>query len=473
MSVRLLLSLALIVSSPAHGSESSSGPSPSPNILIILVDDLGWSDVGYHNDEASTPNIDSIASKGVELDRFYVNPTCSPTRASLLTGLFSTTHGVGSPIQWHSKEGLPLKWKTMADYLRYAGYQTHLVGKWHLGNADTAYWPQARGFDSFYGFLNGGIGYFDHVFSGGRDWQRNGKTLKEEGYTTDLIADAVVTIIENRSAEQAPLFLFASFNAIHTPIEEPDNASIKSSGRRTLLRMISALDDAIGKILRILMAQEWGRDTIIIFASDNGGSSPKPWLMELLIPPMRDGYSSNEPLKQGKGAVFEGGIRVPGAIWWPDKIEAQEALKSVVHVADILPTLGDIVGFATDKVDGQSLKGLLLNGAALQERAIVAANLGSETLIRWPWKVIREASIPVLPEILRSDTWHLYNIEADPAETKDLQSAFPEQFSTMRAELLALPRQNSVPFNTDQPWDTFGGDETRVPWAEAASRADK
>ena len=221
------------------------------------------------------------------------------------------------------------------------------------------------------------------------------------------------------------------------------------------------------------MAQEWGRDTIIIFASDNGGSSPKPWLMELLIPPMRDGYSSNEPLKQGKGAVFEGGIRVPGAIWWPDKIEAQEALKSVVHVADILPTLGDIVGFATDKVDGQSLKGLLLNGAALQERAIVAANLGSETLIRWPWKVIREASIPVLPEVLRSDTWHLYNIEADPAETKDLQSAFPEQFSTMRAELLALPRRNSVPFNTDQPWDTFGGDETRVPWAEAASRADK
>ena len=171
-----------------------------PNMVILLVDDLGWGDVGYHNEDAVSPHIDGIAAQGVEFDRFYVNPTCSPTRASLLTGLFSTTHGVRGPIQWHSSEGLPLQWQTLPEHLKGVGYQTHLVGKWHLGNANTAYWPQQRGFDSFYGHLNGGIGYFDHVFSGGLDWQKNGVTLREEGYTTDLIKNAAINIIEARTA---------------------------------------------------------------------------------------------------------------------------------------------------------------------------------------------------------------------------------------------------------------------------------
>ena len=189
-----------------------------------------------------TPNIDTIARSGVAFDRFYVNPTCSPTRASLLTGQFSTTHGVNGPIQWHSKQGLPLEWPTLPGFLKQAGYQTHLVGKWHLGNADTAYWPQQRGFDSFYGHLNGGIGYFDHIFSGGVDWQKDGVTLREQGYTTDLIRDAAIELIENRSQDDEPLFLFVSFNAIHTPIEEPDTPDKTHQGRATLLRMISSLD---------------------------------------------------------------------------------------------------------------------------------------------------------------------------------------------------------------------------------------
>ena len=185
-----IIALAAALSSAVSSAEAQNAAAadlPKPSILILLVDDLGWGDVGYHDPQIASPNIDAIAANGVEFDRFYVNPTCSPTRASLLTGQFSTTHGVNGPIQWHSKEGLPLQWQTMADYLKRAGYQTHLVGKWHLGNANTAYWPQQRGFDSFYGHLNGGIGYFDHVFSGGLDWQKDGATLREEGYTTDLI----------------------------------------------------------------------------------------------------------------------------------------------------------------------------------------------------------------------------------------------------------------------------------------------
>ncbi len=441
-----------------------------PNMVILLVDDLGWGDVGYHNEDAVSPHIDGIAAQGVEFDRFYVNPTCSPTRASLLTGLFSTTHGVKGPIQWHSSEGLPLQWQTLPEYLKGVGYQTHLVGKWHLGNANTAYWPQQRGFDSFYGHLNGGIGYFDHVFSGGLDWQKNGVSLREEGYTTDLIKNAAINIIEARTAGDAPLFLFVSFNAIHTPVEEPKDASVEHQGRATLLRMISALDDAVGDVVEAIMNQSWGKDTVIVFASDNGGSSPKPWLFELLIPPMRDGFSNNGSLKQGKGSVFEGGIRVPAAIWWPGKMESSEPFTQAVHIADVLPTLTDIAGLTINSVDGRSIKAALLGESPLPAKPFVVANFDSEALIDWPWKVVREGSLPVMPDFLKSDTWYLHNIETDPGELENLKEQLPQQFEKMREALLAVPRSKSVQFATDQPWDTFGGEETRAPWAEAASR---
>ena len=468
-----IIALAAALSSAVSSAEAQNAAAadlPKPSILILLVDDLGWGDVGYHDPQIASPNIDAIAANGVEFDRFYVNPTCSPTRASLLTGQFSTTHGVNGPIQWHSNEGLPLQWQTMADYLKRAGYQTHLMGKWHLGNANTAYWPQQRGFDSFYGHLNGGIGYFDHVFSGGLDWQKDGATLREEGYTTDLIKSAAINRIENRKRQDDPLFLFVSFNAIHTPVEEPDNEGVKHQGRATLLRMIASLDSAIGEILDSLMRQPWGKETVIVFASDNGGSSPKPWLIEMLIPPMRDGYSSNGILKQGKGSVFEGGIRVPAAIWWPEKIESAKPFSQVVHIADMLPTLMDIAGLEVPEVDGRSLKGALLDNRPLEPSPIVVANFDNQAMIDWPWKIVREGSLPVVPEFLKSDTWYLHNIQTDPSELDDLQEQFPERFEQMRSALLSIPKRESVKFSTDESWDTFGGEETRMPWAEAATR---
>ena len=466
----LLAALPFTTSIADQADHAAASAPAKPNIVILLADDLGWGDVGYHNAEVDTPNIDAIAAKGVELDRFYVNPTCSPTRASLLTGQFSTSHGVNAPVQWHSTAGLPLELTTLPDLLKKVGYQTHLVGKWHLGNSNAAYWPQERGFDSFYGHLNGGVGYFDHVFSGGLDWQKNGVTLREEGYTTELIKNAAVKRIENRTDEDAPLFLLVSFNAIHTPIEEPENASAKHQGRATLLRMISSLDAAVGEVVDSLMLQPWGENTVIIFASDNGGSSPKPWLIELLIPPMRDGYSSNGQLKQGKGSVFEGGIRVPAAIWWPGNMESHKPLEQVAHIADILPTLTDIAGAGIPAVDGRSIKDALIKNTQLQQRPIVVANFDSEAIIDWPWKVVREGSFPITPEFLKSDTWYLYNIESDPSELDDLKTQFPEKFEQMRSALLTTPRRKSVEFSTDQSWDTFGGEETRPPWAEAAIR---
>ncbi len=234
--------------------------------------------------------------------------------------------------------------------------------------------------------------------------------------------------------------------------------------------MISSLDQAIGEILNSIKQRPWGQDTIIVFASDNGGSPPKPWWVELLIPPMRDGFSSNGELKQGKGSVFEGGIRVPAAIWWPGKIASAQAFSEVVHIADVLPTLADFVGAPITKVDGRSIKDALLNNKPLPERAIVVANFDSEALIEWPWKIVREGSLPMTPDFLKSETWYLYNIESDPGELEDVQTQYPQHFVRLRDALLAIPRRRSVEFTTDRAWDTFGGEETRAPWAESAKQ---
>ena len=158
------------------------------------------------------------------------------------------------------------------------------------------------------------------------------------------------------------------------------------------------------------------------------------------------------------------------AIWWPEKIESAKPFSQVVHIADMLPTLMDIAGLDVPEVDGRSLKGALLDNRPLKPRPIVVANFDNQALIDWPWKVVREGSLPVVPEFLKSDTWYLHNIQTDPSELDDLQEQFPQRFERMRSALLSIPKRESVKFSTDESWDTFGGEETRMPWAEAATR---
>ena len=196
----------------------------APNIIIILTDDLGWGDVSYNGGPISTPNIDKLSNNGVQMNRFYSAPTCSPTRAALLTGINSLAVGVIRPIDNPTADryGLPLKYKIMPQFFKDAGYQTALSGKWHLGMFSDEYLPRNRGFDSTYGHLGGGIGYFDHAVAGRMDWHRNGEILYEDGYSTTLIADEAIRIIKNKS-EDSPLFLYIAFNAPHTPIEAEEN----------------------------------------------------------------------------------------------------------------------------------------------------------------------------------------------------------------------------------------------------------
>ena len=199
-----------------------------PNIIIILTDDLGWGDVSYHGGYIPTPNIDQLAQDGMEMNRFYANPVCSPTRASLLTGLHIFNHGVVRPFMNPAAEqtGMPPELKIMPQYLKEAGYQTALSGNLNLGMANEKFLPTIRGFETSYGHLTGGIGYFDHTAAGRLDWHRNEKSLVEEGYSTELIANEAINIIENKDNNR-PLFLYIAFNAPHTPIQAP-NKNIES-----------------------------------------------------------------------------------------------------------------------------------------------------------------------------------------------------------------------------------------------------
>jgi arylsulfatase A-like enzyme len=183
-----LLAVAVIGTSPVLAAEP-----PRPNIVYVVADDLGWKDVGFHGSEIETPSLDRLAADGVTFDQFYVQPMCTPTRAALMTGRYPLRYGLQSfVILPEQTYGLPLDERLLPEALKEAGYDTAIVGKWHLGHADMAYWPKQRGFDYQYGPMIGEIDYFTHLIHGVNDWFVNNQPLYEEGYSTTLIGDAAV-----------------------------------------------------------------------------------------------------------------------------------------------------------------------------------------------------------------------------------------------------------------------------------------
>ena len=252
MKLHSVASLALLLLCAAGASAGAEG-SERPHILLILADDLGWRDVGYHGSEIATPHIDRIAREGIELDRFYAQPSCSPTRAALMTGKSPLRLGIDRPISKNERTGLPPDETILPQHLSRLGYRPIMVGKWHLGHYTPDLFPQARGFEHFYGSVTGGIGYWDHNHGGGHDWQRNGRTIREEGYTTRLLADEALRLLDTPDDER-PVFLYAAFHAPHLPNEAPAETidryqSIEDERRRVHAAMVSELDEAIGRLL--------------------------------------------------------------------------------------------------------------------------------------------------------------------------------------------------------------------------------
>jgi arylsulfatase A-like enzyme len=482
---------AASMSPRVSGSETAA--LSHPNIVIILADDMGWRDVGYNGSEIKTPNIDGLAAKGVILDRYYAQPTCSPTRSALMTGHSPMRLGVVQPLSKLAPTGLPLSEKLLPQYLKEANYQTVLTGKWHLGGRQRAYLPTERGFDQFYGSVNGGIGYWDHVHGGGLDWQRNGKTLREEGYSTDLITTEAIKLVRGRDKSR-PLMLYAAFGAPHLPNEAPEAAiaqyaDIKNPHRRVHAAMVTELDLAIGRLVETLKSEGMLDNTIIWFMSDNGGliASPPPSFsvlgqqiakmeaaagtkltprfMEFLRVNNIEGGSDNLPLKGAKATVYEGAARVPSFVYWQGKLSAKTSAQ-MITAQDVLPTLLQGAGLKVPaRLDGRSLWPALAKANAKALRVsdyVIQASKGlgqDEAYYRYPWKLVR---IDGAPEAL-------YNVEQDPSEKTDLAELHPNLVKKLSAALTAFPRGASVQVSMKDAIldpDFFGGKEDRAPWAD-------
>ena len=449
-----------------------------PNIVIILTDDLGWGDVSYHGGFIPTPNIDQLAEDGVELNRFYANPVCSPTRASLLTGLHIFNHGVVRPFMNPAAEqtGMPPELKIMPQYFKEAGYQTALSGKWHLGMAKEEFWPTNRGFDTSYGHMSGGIGYFDHTAAGRLDWHRNGKSLVEEGYSTELIANEAINIIQNKDKDR-PLFLYVAFNAPHTPIEAPlknikSFAYLDDKKDQVYAANVNALDFEMGKILNAIEEEGILNETIILFFSDNGPVFDIDPIVKVIAPNLINAKGSTAGLKGSKTSAFEGGIRVPAVIWWKGVIEKSKS-DQFFFVQDILPTLLSASGISISnntKFDGKDKWiNLTTNTIIPPENAFIGSRVISDerALFNDEWKLY--SSKPQLIPV--SASYKLFNIIKDPYEKNDLSEVKSEVFKKMKKTITSYEERDVVgDMNPAHAYlygdDRQGGTELGSPWLD-------
>ena len=336
-----------------------------PNVIVIISDDQGYADVGFHgSNEIFTPNIDRIAKNGVVFSEGYVSyAVCSPSRAGLITGRYQNRFGYSRNILLAPNDslmGLPLSEQTLPDVLNNVDYKTKAIGKWHLG-AHKSLVPEKRGFDEFFGFLIGGHRYFpeDLTLNDLTEARRqmdgyitkiydNGKRINTKKYLTEELSDNAVKFIEDNSDN--PFFLYLSYNAPHTPLQATTkdlerNKHIDIEKRQTYAAMVSSMDDGIGLILDKLEQKNIFENTIVFFFSDNGGVE---WY----------NFSDNGPLRGIKGDFFEGGIRVPFAMQWPNKIKPGTIYDKPIIALDIFATVASAAKaekYIKNEIDGVNL----------------------------------------------------------------------------------------------------------------------
>jgi arylsulfatase A-like enzyme len=418
-----------------------------PNVIVILADDLGYADLGFQGcQDIPTPHIDSLAASGVRCTAAYVScPVCAPSRAGLLTGRYQQRFGFEYNPAFGPKAGLALEEKTIADRLRKAGYVTGAIGKWHLGKPE-AFHPLERGFDEFYGFVGGGRPHFPIdekvkvAFAPNDPLVRGRDRIEEPAYLTTGFGDEAAAFVTRHKSK--PFFLYLAFNAVHVPLQAPQEsldrvASIENKSRRTYAAMTSAMDDAVGTLLDALTKLEMHDDTLIFFLSDNGGH------------PLANA-ASNAPLRGEKSTIYEGGVRVPFVVSWPGHLSAGTEYAEPVISLDILLTALAAAGKEPSPdahLDGVNLLPYLsgkTNGAP------------HETLF-WrygPHRAIRHGRWKLdLPEKGRVELFDLTN---DIGEAHDLSKDRPEIVADLKARLDAWeagvegPRWPDL-FNRDWP----------------------
>jgi arylsulfatase A-like enzyme len=408
----LLAFAAFVLAVPVTASAES--PKRRPNILLIVADDLGYGDLGcFGCTDIPTPHIDSLARDGVRFTSAYAYPTCSPTRASLMTGRYAERFGISKALMGENAPKME-KAVTVAKLLHDAGYVTGLVGKWHLGYSDDVS-PTHKGFDEFFGFRGGKIDFFKHTDTAQKDGSPDGKydlwegehLIRRQGYTTDLFTARAKQFIQKHAGGSAdkPFFLYLAYNAPHYAKpglwQAPDaylkkfNALGQTKGRDVYRAMVACMDDAVGEVLAELDAQHVAGDTLVVFMSDNGPDKP----------------GSAGPLSGGKFTYREGGIRVPWVARLPGVIPPGTVRDDPVHAIDVLPTALAVAGAkpsAKLALDGQNVWPSFTGGPRVRERTLYFSDVGAR---RGKWKLFED---------------QLFDVQADPGETTDLAARQPD-----------------------------------------------
>ena len=461
--------------------EVVSQESDRPNVIVIVSDDQGWADIGYHNPKVYSPRLDALAASGVTFTRHYVMPQCTPTRIALLTGRYPSRFGPKSQ-QASNEPAFPLGTPTLATMFLAEGYETYLCGKWHLGSKQD-HGPNQHGFQHSYGSLAGAIGMYEHRYRNGKfanTWHRDGQLIEgaENGvHATDLTASEAVRVIEAK--RDAPYFLYLAFHAVHTPLDErgrfvdrptqldPEDAtrwlnedeiewfhdplgiiqSEKDPEKRLLLAAVHHMDHAIGLVLDALAKSGKQDDTLILFTSDNGpqgswGGNAYPDDLKLTD------FNQPLPMRGKKTDVYEGGMHVPGFAVWPRRIKPRDE-DAPVHVVDWYPTLATMLGhkpLSPVEWDGVDIGSQMFGDSGALSSELAERDLywlWSASSSRWAlrfgrWKIVRYGR----GEPKDAAAWQLFDLSEDPEEKRNLAAQEPEVLQAMHARFLVQRKKD-------------------------------
>ena len=401
-----------------------------PNVLIILADDLGWADVGFNGStDIPTPALDDLAKNGVVFNAGYAtHPYCGPSRSGLIAGRYQQRFGAENNI---GKDfdgpipGVPLDEKMLSEELQENGYQTCAIGKWHLGN-NVNYWPNARGFDDWFGFAGGSRNYWGKApKEGAEPWRqikRNGKPepLENLSYLTDDFSNAATEYIDTYSKSDKPFFMYLAYNAPHAPIQATkayfkNVDHIEQGQRAAYAAMVSGMDTGIGKVIKKLKETGEYNNTIIFFYSDNGGH----------------GIGSDQsPYRGQKGLLFEGGIRVPFLMSWPAGFKGGIKMDQPVIAYDIYATALKAANIKSEKeLDGIDLVPFVKAGKT---------NKTTHDKLFWRYSdgagfAVRMGDYKLVKEAVRDDLF-LFNLKDDPYEHTNLVKVMPDKVKALKAE---------------------------------------
>lgn len=419
-----------------------------PNIIFILADDMGYSDMSWQGSPIQTPNLDKLRGGGMLLDRYYVQPQCTPSRVAFLTGNYPYRFGLHEHIVLpRSLNGIPGEVKTIAEKMQEGGYHTSVIGKWHVGSNLQSYLPHNQGFDHSFIGIAGTLRYWNYTNQDAHELIRNGEKVyadspknKEDSgntYLTDLWAQEAIDVINGHDTKD-PFFMFLSFNAPHYPLDvkesvlaKYDEADVepywsapdaekgrKARNRTKYMALVDSMDESIGHVVEALEKKGVLDNTLIVFCSDNGG------IVE----------ADNRPFRSGKGDSFEGAIRVPGLVFWPEKIKPGSTSSELVYMADWYATFAELAGLSVE-ADKDGISAVdVLQGKRGERRGIPIVSSSRHAYITGQHTLVGGGSDYQLLVDQQLEGFDFYDIQTDMGQTT-ATTDFPEAEKAAKAAL--------------------------------------